>query len=268
VRTLKNCGAAFIVLVVVTFLLASCAAAGARNQRFIGIYAMTMPDQGGATRTLRIFEENGVFLGQINQNEPTRLLPVKRGVFRPEAAPGSIITFSSDGRQSGSVVIDTPEGKMSGTRLTTEAAGVGRDGIADQSKAGALYEELARADAALFQAAFVTCDSATVNAFLNDDVEFYHDQTGARVGGEVRSDFERLTSNCPGKQGVKRELVAGTLQVFPVKGDYAVQMGEHRFVPTTGQATVARFVHLWQRKNGTWKLARVLSFDHHPEPRK
>jgi Domain of unknown function (DUF4440) len=128
-----------------------------------------------------------------------------------------------------------------------------------------LHDELARADHELFQAAFVTCDAAKIDTFIEEGIEFYHDQHGASFGDQVRKDFARLTANCPAKQGVRRELVAGSLQVFPMKGGYAVQMGEHRFLQPSGPATAARFVHLWQKKNGAWKLTRVLSFDHRPE---
>lgn len=133
----------------------------------------------------------------------------------------------------------------------------------DAAAAGSLDEELARADHELFQAAFVACDAAKIYTFLTDDIEFYHDQAGASIGSQVRSDFENLTRNCPAKRGIRRELVPGTLRSFPMKGGYAVQMGEHRFIQPTGPATAARFVHLWQKKDDRWRLSRVLSFDHH-----
>lgn len=133
----------------------------------------------------------------------------------------------------------------------------------DPSKSGALYDELARMDSVLFDAAFVTCSAPRVNSLFRDDIEFYHDQTGLSAGEKARADFRRLTENCPRGNGVVRELVDGSLEVFPMKGDYAIQMGSHRFVNEREQtSTVAKFVHLWQKKEGTWKLIRVLSFDH------
>jgi hypothetical protein len=134
---------------------------------------------------------------------------------------------------------------------------------ADPSTSGVLYDELARMDSVLFDAAFVTCSAPRVNALFRDDIEFYHDQTGLSAGDKARADFRRLTENCPRGNGVVRELVDGTLQVFPMKDDYAVQMGSHRFVnERESSSTVAKFVHLWQKKDGAWKLIRVLSFDH------
>jgi hypothetical protein len=45
----------------------------------------------------------------------------------------------------------------------------------DPSRSGALYDELARMDSVLFDAAFVTCSAPRVNALFRDDIEFYHD---------------------------------------------------------------------------------------------
>lgn len=141
----------------------------------------------------------------------------------------------------------------------TGALGAG----SDPSRTGALYDELARMDSLLFDAAFITCSAPRVNALLRDDIEFYHDQTGLSAGEKARADFQRLTENCPRGNGVVRELVDGSMQVFPMKDDYAIQMGSHRFVnERESSTTVAKFVHLWQKKDGAWKLIRVLSFDH------
>jgi hypothetical protein len=133
----------------------------------------------------------------------------------------------------------------------------------DLSTSGALYDELARMDSILFDAAFVACDAQKTSSLFTDDVEFYHDRTGFESGQQVRETFQRLTRSCPRDRGITRELVEGSLQVYPMKDYGAVQMGVHRFVergaPTS---TVAKFVHLWQKKDGAWRISRVLSFDH------
>ncbi len=127
---------------------------------------------------------------------------------------------------------------------------------------GPLYDELARMDGALFEAAFVSCDAAKFAALFTKDAEFYHDKTGASYGDDVR----RLKS-CPREQGVTRTLVPGSLEVYPLQGYGAIQIGRHRFA-RAGEpgAEAAQFVHLWKREGDQWKLARVLSFDHRPSP--
>ncbi len=135
----------------------------------------------------------------------------------------------------------------------------------DPSTSGPLYDELARMDSILFDAAFVSCDIKKTNSLFTDDIEFYHDKTGLERGPQVRESFRRLTESCPRERGIRRELVPGTLRVYPIKDFGAVQVGVHTFrergAPTY---TVARFVTLWQKKDGGWIIPRVLSFDHLP----
>jgi hypothetical protein len=137
--------------------------------------------------------------------------------------------------------------------------------IADGVRSGPLFDELARMDAILFDASFASCDAAKANAIFTDDVEFYHDEAGFSVGEQVRENTRRLTAACPGTRGVTRTVVPGSLRVYPIEGYGAVQMGIHRFDERGApSSTLARFVHLWRLENGKWRLARVLSLDHHP----
>lgn len=230
---------------------------------------------------LRLFETNpepdrtvtkvrkappSTLLGQINDNDPTRMLYQGSNVFRPEAASAFVITFTVEGDRATRLSIVSPDGTMEGVRVDGEERDRSPDVPPDPSRSGALYDELARMDSVLFDAAFVTCDAAKINSLLNDDIEFYHDQTGFSSGQEVRRDFQRLTQNCPRDNGIARRLVVGSLQVYPMKDDYVIQMGAHRFVEEGRQtSTIARFVHLWQKKGKAWRLARVLSFDHRVE---
>lgn len=138
---------------------------------------------------------------------------------------------------------------------------------ANDSTSGPLFDALARMDSILFDVSFGSCDAARANAIFATDVEFYHDQTGLAAGEQLRENIRRLTAACPRGRGVTRSVVPGSLRVYPVAGYGAVQMGTHRFdergAPTS---TLTRFVHVWQHENGEWRLARVLSLDHHAVP--
>ncbi len=128
------------------------------------------------------------------------------------------------------------------------------------ARSGALYDELAGMDARLFDAAFVACDQAAFKALFTEDAEFYHDKAGASFG-----DAARTLKSCPRANGVTRTLVPGSLEVYPMQGYGAIQMGRHVFA-RAGEpgAEEAKFVHLWKRGPDGWRLARVLSFDHQP----
>lgn len=138
---------------------------------------------------------------------------------------------------------------------------------ADGLRSGELYDALARMDAQLFDASFASCDAAKANAIFTDDVEFYHDQSGFAAGEQVRENTRRLTASCPGAHGVTRTVVPGSMRVYPIEGYGAVQVGVHRFDERgAATATLARFVHVWRFEDGRWRLARVLSLDHHAVP--
>jgi hypothetical protein len=134
----------------------------------------------------------------------------------------------------------------------------------DGLRSGALFDELARMDSILFDASFVSCDAAKANAIFTDDVEFYHDKDGFSAGEQVRENTRHLTASCPGTRGVTRTIVPGSLRVYPIEGYGALQVGFHRFDERGATtSTVAQFISLWHYQNGKWRLARVLSFDHH-----
>lgn len=127
------------------------------------------------------------------------------------------------------------------------------------SDTGPLFEEIRSADTALF-AASNRCDLETFGKFIADDLEFYHDMSGLSVG---KADLLAKTrDNICGK--MMRELVPGSLEVYPLPGYGAIEIGTHRFLHPRepGNIGQARFIHIWQKKDGAWKLTRVISYDH------
>jgi hypothetical protein len=113
--------------------------------------------------------------------------------------------------------------------------------------------------------AYNRCDLVTLATFVTDDLEFYHDQTGLARGRQPLVDGVR--KNICGK--VRRDLIASSLEVHPLKGYGAVETGEHMFcdprvhrVCEAATSGVAKFVMLWQLKDGTWSITRVISYDH------
>jgi len=125
-----------------------------------------------------------------------------------------------------------------------------------------LYKTIAALDATLFDA-YNHCDLAKLGSMVSADLEFYHDQTGLALGRQSLVDGVR--NNICGK--VHRELVPGSLEVYPIKGYGAVEIGIHRFThPNHLNDDImgeAKFVHVWQLKDGVWQVTRVLSFYHH-----
>ena len=125
-----------------------------------------------------------------------------------------------------------------------------------------LFQTISRLDKQVFDA-IDRCDMKAEASFWADDAEFYHDKNGLMVGGPQIVDA--IKSNLCGK--VKRELVPGTLEVYPLAGYGAVEIGVHRFLhpweQDHGVVGEAKFIHIWQHKDDTWKITRVISIDHH-----
>ena len=117
-------------------------------------------------------------------------------------------------------------------------------------------------DASLFDA-YNRCDLEKFASFIADDVEFYHDQGGITLGKANLT--ESVKKNICGN--TTRELVPGTLQVYYMKGYGALETGVHRFHHPGHEDTEGvgegKFIHLWQYKDGAWKITRVISYDHH-----
>jgi len=137
---------------------------------------------------------------------------------------------------------------------------------ARETAPGDLVRTITSLDSALFDS-YNHCDLQKFGSYWSDSAEFYHDQGGLTVGPKQLVDIIRETV-C-GK--VRRELVPGTLEVYVMHGYGALETGVHRFhhpgrenVEPVGEA---RFITLWQNKDGSWKITRVISYDHHPLPR-
>jgi ketosteroid isomerase-like protein len=125
-----------------------------------------------------------------------------------------------------------------------------------------LFQTMQSLDTKLFDA-YNRCDLQTLGAMMSDDLEFYHDQTGLSVGKAAF--LAAIQQNVCGK--VARTIVPGSMEVYPLKGYGAVQVGVHRFhhpgQPENGVGE-AKFVTLWQNKDGGWKVTRAISYNHEP----
>lgn len=123
-----------------------------------------------------------------------------------------------------------------------------------------LYRTVAGLDTALFDA-YNHCDLVKLGSMVTGDLEFYHDKTGLAVGRQPFVDA--IKNNICGK--VHRELVSGSLEVYALNGYGAVEIGVHRFTHPGDPSNIgeAKFITVWQVKDGVWQVSRVISFDHH-----
>lgn len=144
--------------------------------------------------------------------------------------------------------------------------------VVAQAQQGDISSTIIQKDSA-FWAAYNRCDVAGMDALFTEDVEFYHDKGGATTGlATLSANVKKGMCGTPGYK-LRREAVAGTVQVFPMYSNGAVYgaliSGEHIFYVTDGGKPEyldghARFTQLWVLRGGEWKMSRVLSYDHKP----
>ncbi|CAM1371965.1 Serine hydrolase (fragment) [Tenacibaculum litopenaei] len=144
-------------------------------------------------------------------------------------------------------------------------------GFSQVSKQSTLYKTLAQKDSLLFERCFNRCELDTLSEIISEDFEFYHDQSGFSDKSTFLASIKKAICSSPAAKPL-RSLVPNTLQVYPLYKQGvlygAIQQGHHEFSIATQKHNTAtsraQFTHLWLLENTTWKLKRVLSFNHIP----
>jgi Domain of unknown function (DUF4440) len=152
---------------------------------------------------------------------------------------------------------------LSGLLLLTACSASKNSTAAKKQSAasGELYSTIAHMDSILFSA-FNSRDTEKLKTLFTEDLEFYHDLGGLT---NYTQNMEAFKNTAEKNNDLKRELIAGSLEVYPVKDFGAMQIGEHRFCHTENgrpDCGTFKFVHIWKKVNGEWKISRVVSYGH------
>lgn len=123
-----------------------------------------------------------------------------------------------------------------------------------------LYETIVKLDSMFFEA-YNTCNTNLDKyaSYFSENIEFFHDKAGLMTSKE---DIILATKkNICGK--VTRELVKGSIEVYPIKDFGAVEIGLHKFRNNQESIEtplkVGRFLIIWENKNKEWKIRKVVS---------
>jgi ketosteroid isomerase-like protein len=127
-----------------------------------------------------------------------------------------------------------------------------------------LAAEITTTDQQLYDA-FTTCNVEQYATFLSADLEFYQDHTGLT---NYQENLDALRDRCAEGIHLRRELDKDTVIINAVPGAGAIQSGTQRFYSKNPDGTehldaTARFTNIWTKDTGTWKLLRIISYDHH-----
>ena len=121
-----------------------------------------------------------------------------------------------------------------------------------------LHDTIAQMDSLFFEA-YNNCRLKVFETVLSEDLEFYHDRGG--LSTSKKDMIAALKNNICNK--VTRGLLKGSIEVYPIPGYGAVQMGAHRFhnhhEKPKSTSRYSKFVHTWKREPDGWKLTRVIS---------
>jgi ketosteroid isomerase-like protein len=120
-----------------------------------------------------------------------------------------------------------------------------------------LYRKIIQLDSAFFHA-YNTCDLVKQAEFYADTIEFFHDKSGLETSKKkILADTKKYVCG-----RVSRELVAGSIEVSPLPGYGAVEIGMHAFRNSeekNEQPHPAKFVMVWKNTPRGWKITKVIS---------
>lgn len=143
--------------------------------------------------------------------------------------------------------------------IQTTPVHAANDGRADDT----LTATIAALDKETFDA-FNHCDQAgqlhKYASYFAPELEFYHDQGGVTwTRDEMIANTEKSVCS-----HFWRELVPGSLRVYPIKGFGALEQGEHTFCQfDSGKCEgIADFIIVWRLRDQRWEATRVFSYGH------
>jgi hypothetical protein len=120
-----------------------------------------------------------------------------------------------------------------------------------------LFHEIVKLDSTFFHA-YNTCDIAKQAELYSDTIEFFHDKSGLDTSKQhILANTKKYIC---GK--VTRELVRGSIEVSPLPGYGAVELGMHMFhnnQEKDAKPHPSRFLIIWKHSQDTWKITKVIS---------
>lgn len=118
-----------------------------------------------------------------------------------------------------------------------------------------LYDTIAHMDSVMFDA-FNAHDLDKLKTTFSEGLEFYHDKGGLADYSQTMENFKSLFERNK-TTGLRRDLVKGSLEVYPIKDYGAVETCLHRFCHVeNGKDDCGTFknIMVWQKKMVNGKL--------------
>jgi len=228
---------------------------------WFGTFTVTTPDK-------KVIHDTAVLLITQPGSHPTGSLGAtvdQQSPFTNAVADNNQLRFHLDAAGGLDIILN-----LNANQLTGTAAGPRMNATLDLKPAPGLLPhdqlaaEITAADQQLY-VAFTSCNVEQYATFLSPDLEFYQDHTGLT---NYQQNVDALRNRCAEGIHLRRELDKDTLIINAAPGAGAIQYGTQRFYSKNPDGTdhldaTARFTNIWTKQSGTWKLTRIISFDHH-----
>jgi ketosteroid isomerase-like protein len=191
--------------------------------------------------------------GKIDQQSPISHVELNGDEIRFHMDPMGGLDFHL--KRQGSHLVGIAEGKVK-AEIDVQPA----PGLLPHKQ---LVAEITEVDRRLFEA-FDTCNVDAYASYLSPDLEFYHDE-GGKTG--YQEQLDSLRQRCGEGLVLRRDLVKESVVIDAAPGFGAIEAGTHRFYARQKDGTehldaMAKFTEIWSKASGSWKLVRVISYDH------
>lgn len=124
-----------------------------------------------------------------------------------------------------------------------------------------LYDTIIKQDSILF-VAFNSRNITALKSYFTDKLEVYQDNTGLRNYDETVQAFSGLFKM---DYVLTRKPIIESIEVYPIINYGAIETGKHTFCHTENgklECATFQFVHIWENKDGEWKVAKIITYDH------
>lgn len=124
-----------------------------------------------------------------------------------------------------------------------------------------LFTKIAQLDSSLFEA-YNSKKLDVMKSYFTNDLEWYQDNGGLIGYEKVFINFQSIFNR---DYDLKRNLIKESLEVHPIEGYGAIEIGKHQFKHIeNGKLEIGtfKFLMIWKNDNGNWKISRVISYDH------
>jgi hypothetical protein len=131
------------------------------------------------------------------------------------------------------------------------------------SKPYELYDTILHLDSLMYSF-YNSRNYEKFKSFFSPDLEFYHDLTGKT---DFNDNLKIFKTNFAKSTIMRRELLKGSLEIYPINNFGAIEIGTHNFFQTdSGQSeklvAQPKFIHIWKKVNNNWTITKIISYDH------